>query len=392
MKKTIFFGMLGAMAMLASCSQNEDMPGNNPTEEKAVTFSLQTQQPLTRAAGDGLRYVVAIYDEAGTTEVKDEQTFGETSFSIMLAPGKYTCLFWADYGDANYDAADLTSVSDRKNTAADANSEAFFAKQAITVTDGSAIQVELKRAVAQVVLKENNVLEAGTLKVTFDRPTKFNVNDGTTSETVSGDIKNITFGNKLDGTTTPVEIGSFYVLAPTTEAHLENFKIQYNGEAERKIVNVPMQANYKTNITGKYGADINQQFAIDVNTEWGTPDKESFRMTVGVRCSHTDNDYMSRSCIVVSSTITSAVICGTLDVGRGEITNKAAAISDAAAKGGRLVTFAEFSKLKELGIIYDNNHYYCADYERCWSGEQVTEHDNIPESNLNYYIAFDITE
>lgn len=390
MKKTIFFWMLGAMAMLASCSQNDDMLGNNPTEEKAVTFSLQTQQPLTRAAGDGLRYVVAIYDEAGTTEVKGEQTFNASNFSIMLAPGKYTCLFWADYGEANYNAADLTSVTDLKNTASGANAEAFFAKESITVADGSTISIELNRAVAQVILKENNVLEAGTLKVTYDRPTQFNVNGGTTGGTASEDVKNITLSEKLDGTTTPVEIGSFYVLAPATEAQLGNFKVQYNAEAEKVIANVPIQANHKTNITGKYGADINQGFTINVNTEWGTPDKEGVRLTVGTDYTHT-NGNVTYDCIVISSTGTSAIVC--CKDKQEQATNKNAAISAATSIGARIVTFTEFSKLAELGIITSSfSNYYCADHERCSYRSNIPICDENAEANLTYYIAFDITE
>lgn len=389
MKRTIFFSMLGAMALLASCNQNDDLLGNNPAEEKAVTFSLQTQQPLTRAAGEGLRYVVAIYDEAGTTEVKGEQTFNANNFSIMLASGKYTCLFWADYGEANYNAANLTIVTDLKNTSADANAEAFFAKQSITVSDGSAINVELKRAVAQVILKENNVLEAGTVKVTFDRPLKFNVNGGTTSE-VSADTKSIIVSGKQDGSTTAVELGHFYVLAPTEEAQLKNFKIQYEEEAERVIANVPIQANYKTNITGKYGADIDQQFTISVNTEWGTPDNEGTLLRVG-------SDYYPNEpdralwCSVISSSMDSAVAATVYS--QSGAADKAAAIAAAKSAGGRLVTYDEFIKMVDLKLIPldSTKNYYCDDFERCWYGSTVG-HDNSVEANLPYYIAFDITE
>ena len=94
--------MLGIAAMLASCSQNEELftdKGNNTVQQ--VTFTLATdEKPQTRATTDGLRYVVAVYDEAGTTEVKQETTFANNSFTIMLPPGTYKCLFWADY--ANY--------------------------------------------------------------------------------------------------------------------------------------------------------------------------------------------------------------------------------------------------------------------------------------------------
>lgn len=384
--------MLGAMALLASCNQNDDLLGNNPAEEKAVTFSLQTQQPLTRTAGDGLRYVVAIYDEAGTTEVKGEQTFNASNFSIMLAPGNYTCLFWADYGEANYNAVNLTSVTDLKNTSADANAEAFFAKQSITVSDGSAINVELKRAVAQVILKENDVLEAGTVKVTFDRPLKFNVNGGTTSE-VSADTKSIIVSGKQDGTTTAVELGHFYVLAPTEEAQLKNFKIQYEEETERVIANVPIQANYKTNITGKYGLNIDQQFTISVNTEWETSEKEGTFLMVGDSYRYTNASDTEFDCIVVSSTdLNSAVVaCKTLQTAA---TDKAAAIATAASIGARVVTLAEFTALAKLGIVLNKMSlsYYCDDWERCWYGNSTVEQDNVANAHLPYYIAFDVTK
>ena len=88
MIKKVFL-MLGIAAMLASCSQNEELftdKGNNTVQQ--VTFTLATdEKPQTRATTDGLRYVVAVYDEAGTTEVKQETTFENNSFTIMLPPG-----------------------------------------------------------------------------------------------------------------------------------------------------------------------------------------------------------------------------------------------------------------------------------------------------------------
>lgn len=393
MKKTIFFWMLGVVATLVSCNQSDDMLGNNPTEEKTVTFSLQTQQPVTRAGGEGLRYVVAIYSEDGTTEVKSEETFHADNFSIMLPPGNYTSLFWADYGDANYDATDLTSVTDRKNTTADANAEAFFAKQSITVSDGSAINVELKRAIAQIILKENDVLDAGTIEVTYDRPMKFNVKDGTISETAPGESKSITFNERLDGTVTPVEIGNFYVLAPATEAQLGNFKVQYENETEKVLSNVPIQANYKTNITGKYGANINQQFIIAVDQQWEASDKEGTLFTIGADYQYKNGD-KTYDCIVVSSTLTSGVVaCKTK---QAKAADKAAAMSTAASIGARLTTYDEFLQLTKFGFVngYDFANYYCFDYERCWYlvNSGGAGHDDGLESNLPYYIAFDIPE
>lgn len=383
--------MLGIAAMLASCSQNEELfsdKGNNTVQQ--VTFTLATdEKPQTRATTDGLRYVVAVYDEAGTTEVKQETTFENNSFTILLPPGTYKCLFWADYGSTNYDATDLTSVKELKSTEADANAEAFYANQSVKVSNGNQVNVTLNRAVAKVILRETDVLEPGSMTVTYSHPLSFNVADGTTTGTKS-DTKTLSIANEIQGTTdSPVEIGSFYVLASADEANLDNFITKYN-EEEKTISNVPVQANYQTYITGKYGAKVNQQFLIDVNTTWSTSDKEGKLLNV-------NGDYTlvnksgSYDCIVLSSTGTSAIVaCKTRQAGAK---NKEAAAAKAEAIGGRLVTFAEFELLCDAGIVEDSYaDYYCFDDGRCWYLHGSTGHDDLVESNLEYYVAFDITK
>ena len=383
--------MLGIAAMLASCSQNEELfsdKGNNTVQQ--VTFTLATdEKPQTRATTDGLRYVVAVYDEAGTTEVKQETTFENNSFTIMLPPGTYKCLFWADYGSTNYDTTDSTSVKELKSTEADANAEAFYANQSVKVSNGNQVNVTLNRAVAKVILRETDVLEPGSMTVTYSRPLSFNVADGTTTGTES-DTKTLSIANEIQGTTdSPVEIGSFYVLASADEADLDNFITKYN-EEEKTISNVPVQANYQTYITGKYGAKVNQQFLIDVNTTWSTSDKEG--KLLNVKGDYTlVNKSGSYDCIVLSSTGTSAIVaCKTR---QAEAENKEAAAAKAEAIGGRLVTFAEFGLLCDAGIVEDSYaDYYCSDDGRCYYLHGTIGHDGVVESDLEYYVAFDITK
>ena len=384
--------MLGIAAMLASCSQNEELftdKGNNTVQQ--VTFTLATdEKPQTRATTDGLRYVVAVYDEAGTTEVKQETIFENNCFTILLPPGTYKCLFWADYGSTNYDATDLTSVKDLKSTIANANAEAFYASQSVTVSNGNHVNVTLNRAVAKVILRETDELETGSVTVTYSRPTSFNVADGTTTGTES-DTKTLSIENEIHGTTdSPVEIGSFYVLASAVEANLDNFIIQYNEEENKTISNVPVQANYQTYITGRYGAKVNQQFFIDVNTTWSTSDKEGKLLNVNEDYTLV-NESGSYDCIVLSSTGTSAIIaCKTKQAGAE---NKEAAAAKAEAIGGRLVTFAEFELLCNAGIVEDSYaDYYCSDDGRCYYLHRIAGHDGLVESNLEYYVAFDITK
>ena len=386
--------MLGIAAMLASCSQNEELftdKGNNTVQQ--VTFTLATdEKPQTRATTDGLRYVVAVYDEAGTTEVKQETTFENNSFTIMLPPGTYKCLFWADYGCMYYDATDLTSVKDLKSTIANANAEAFYASQSVEVSNGNQVNVTLNRAVAKVILRETDVLEPGSMTVTYSRPTSFNVADGKTTGTES-DTKTLSIENERHGTTdSPVEIGSFYVLAGSDEANLDNFITKNKKKEKKTISNVPVQANYQTYITGKYGAKINQQFLIDVNTTWSTPHQEGKLLNVNVNGAYTlVNDSGSYASIVLSSTGTSAIIaCKTKQAGAE---NKEAAAAKAEAIGGRLVTFAEFKLLCDAGLIVDSTaDYYCFDDGRCYYLHGIAGHDGLVESDLEYYVAFDITK
>lgn len=390
MIKKVFL-MLGIAAMLASCSQNEELftdKGNNTVQQ--MTFTLATdEKPQTRAATDGLRYVVAVYDETGKTEVKQETIFENNCFTILLHPGTYKCLFWADHGSKNYDATDLKSVKDLKSTEADANAEAFYASQSVKVSNGNQVNVTLNRAVAKVILRETDELETGSVTVTYSRPTSFNVADGKTTGTES-DTKTLSIENEIHGTTdSPVEIGSFYVLASADEANLDNFITQYNEEEKKTISNVPVQANYQTYITGKYGAKINQQFLIDVNTTWSTSNKEGKLLNV-------NGDYTlvnksgSYDCIVLSSTGTSAIVaCKTKQAGAE---NKEAAAAKAEAIGGRLVTFAEFELLCNAGLIKESTaDYYCSDDGRCYNWKGIG-HDGFVESGLEYYVAFDITK
>ena len=390
MIKKVFL-MLGIAAMLASCSQNEELftdKGNNTVQQ--MTFTLATdEKPQTRAATDGLRYVVAVYDETGKTEVKQETIFENNCFTILLHPGTYKCLFWSDHGSKNYDATDLKSVKDLKSTEADANAEAFYASQSVKVSNGNQVNVTLNRAVAKVILRETDELETGSVTVTYSRPTSFNVADGKTTGTES-DTKTLSIENEIHGTTdSPVEIGSFYVLASSDEANLDNFITQYNEEEKKTISNVPVQANYQTYITGKYGAKINQQFLIDVNTTWSTSNKEGKLLNV-------NGDYTlvnksgSYDCIVLSSTGTSAIVaCKTKQAGAE---NKEAAAAKAEAIGGRLVTFAEFELLCNAGLIKESTaDYYCSDDGRCYNWKGIG-HDGFVESGLEYYVAFDITK
>ena len=268
--KKILSLMLGIVAMFASCSQSEELltEGNNAKE---VTFSLTADSQVQTRATGSLRYLMAIYDESGENEVVATTEFGSSTFAVRLDPGKYTCLFWADYGSGNYNASDLKSVVLQDGAT---EVEAFYAKQGITVTDGGTVNVTLSRAVAKVVLKETDRLEAGSITVSYDGFKGFDVSQqaGILPATLT---QTLPIASVLTGSATaPTEVGSFLLLANPDERVLSDFRVQYNSEAENTVTNVPVQANYVTNINGKFSVNVAQQFSITIDDIWVASEKE----------------------------------------------------------------------------------------------------------------------
>lgn len=102
--------MLVIAMVFVSCSQIDELltETNGNTQ---VTFSPTVDGVEQTRADESLRYVMAIYDETETNVVLAETEFTSSSFAVRLDPGKYTCLFWADYGSANYDATNLKNVA-----------------------------------------------------------------------------------------------------------------------------------------------------------------------------------------------------------------------------------------------------------------------------------------
>ena len=266
--KKILFLMLSIAAMLTSCSQNDEVLSDS-SEAQEVKFSLATDPAQSRA--DGLRYVMAIYDENGENAVIAETVYDSSTFSVRLEPGKYTCLFWADYGEANYDAKSLKNIALQANTT---NAEAFFAKKVINVTDNGEESITLHRAVAQVTLKETDYLDPGTMTVSFTEFQGFDVNSGKAVNEVAV-TKTINIAETVQATpAAPVELASYLMLANPAERDLRDFTVQYASEPEKTITNVPVQANYKTYIIGKYGLTVSQTFAITVDENWAEDENE----------------------------------------------------------------------------------------------------------------------
>lgn len=266
--------MLGIAAMFTSCSQSEDLL-NEKNSAKQVTFSLiADSQVQTRATGDKLRYLIAIYDENGENEIVATREYDSNIFNINLDPGTYTCLFWADYGSLNYNIqSGLKNVTVAQNYTISTipNPEAFQAKKTITVTGSGSEAITLTRAVAKVVLKTTNNMEAGDIKASYKGAYGFNVYTG---EGIVNLNKTLTHTLKISNDITatsenPVVIGSFLTLANQNESNLTNITTQYANETEYVIYNVPLQANYETNLIGNFCRNTTK-FTISCDENWIT--------------------------------------------------------------------------------------------------------------------------
>ena len=274
--KRILYIIMCVTALLTGCTEEIDTMREGMSE---VTLTLATDsqyanetEPMakTRSAITMNRYVMEIYtDEActekanlfnnGTTHRKQQTT---PDFSLTLDRSKtYYCLFWADDGsNLSYRVSNLKNVSIGYPTIL--ATLAYAGKTVISNNSGT-LTVTLRRAVAQVVLKDLNGVEAGkTLQLSYPQSANFNVATGKVSGT-----------NYMSPTTTTTattaggEITHFYMLAPREEKAEFELKFKYAEQNWQTISNIPLQANYTTNVTGHYKVVPDEmKFTIDLTS------------------------------------------------------------------------------------------------------------------------------
>lgn len=309
MKKNIFFLMSVAVMMLASCSQNEELLqiDTSANEEVQVIFNVQMPEMKTRTTspdetkeGTAKRYICEVYktdNATGTPDNRLEQR--DSKFTILLEKNTdYVFLLWADNGtaangneDGNYyNAADLKNVQVAGRTDTDNYDElAFYACKQVKISNtGEIADITLNHAVAKVCLYETNLIDANsTLEVSYNPASAFNVADGTTTVAEAAHkleyslTEGVTTANATDGN----KIACFYVLASEKgkAEGLSDITFTLNeqpeaGDTEKKTVktvnNVPLQANYVTNIRGEFSDYTNKGFDVVLNPNWNDDEME----------------------------------------------------------------------------------------------------------------------
>ena len=312
MKKSIFLGMLAALALANSCSTEDNGLSSSENNLKQVTLKVSADGALTRAISDGTsvdQLVYRVFDKNGnaittlnkTTETATDLLSGHT-VTLTLAKGQtYKIAFWAQKADcAAYTVDDNMNVSiDYSGVNNDESRDAFFKTVELTVNEDMTQDVTLKRPFAQINVGTTDAdwtaATAAGLTVTQSKVTvkkaanKLNVVDGT----VSGET-DVTYteanlpGEPLmvdadgDGTKDSYKYLSMCYVLPNdatdgTQKTLASTEFTFKPADGTDVIikdglqNVPLQRNYRTNIVG----DIltrSQQFKIVVDPAFDEPD------------------------------------------------------------------------------------------------------------------------
>ena len=329
MKKLIFsLSALAALLLAGSC-QRENL---EPVQQGGtVTYTVQVPGALaTKADGDGFVAYYEVYRQ-GDVETPDaapvyegSEAFQNGSANIELEfvkNQKFVVLFWAQKeGSKVYDIKDLRKVSiskAQKLTSNNFDAEVFagndFVENCASTKGGN---VELVRPIAQLNIATNaEGLYLGTKLVELIKSyvkviglsATYNVYKGYGSaETANAayGMADVPTGTVTVGTKPYTYVAMNYIgFMPQSDITVDvDFTIQTSeGNINHTVSNVPVKANYKTNIIGNlitatddYSVTLSQQWedeeytkvvvstAVDLQTEVNNiPDGETGVITLG---------------------------------------------------------------------------------------------------------------
>lgn len=274
--KKISLWMLGIAAMLASCSQNEELLQDGTDNGlSTVTITAQVEDGVktraTHAEDDAItRCILQVREvggnSTGTSYNGMAQADGSYKFTLSLKKEvKYDFLFWAD--DESYTATNLTAITPTKSKKPGI---AYFGSILDTeLTSG--MTVSLTHAVSKVTVKTTGTLPTGkNVAVNIPTYTGFDVKAGDVTGTSTGQ----NFAANYTTEITNNEVYSFYVLAKRDGYLAPTTIISCDGE-NTTLSNVPLQMNYRTVISGDI-ANINKvvgDITATVVSDWAG-DKE----------------------------------------------------------------------------------------------------------------------
>lgn len=308
MKK--YFSLLAGFILLVfTACQSDELVNGGRNGEVAASFSVQLpddgHSAATRAtAGDGTsvnRCIMEIYlnDELYKREVSAVQADGLTAkFDIRLVTSQtYDFVFWADHvasvegenikTDLHYNTADLRKIAmtgTYSGSSKDDTRDAFYANLSKLVTNAFTANVELTRPFGQLNIKTEDLgtipanqkteLTPATATLSFKNLyTGFNAATGD----LIGEPVAVSYQAAAEVVDAAGNLTIDYLFAPqNVEQHLVNMTLAVNNASGKQITtkdlnNIPVQRNYKTNVTGNLltvSGDVN----VKVVPAFSSPD------------------------------------------------------------------------------------------------------------------------
>ena len=299
MKKLFTYLAVAMLGMAAASCQKEI--GVTEAGKGNVVFTIETRGVSTKAIGDGENVDIVYYEIykaenghknsvkggepliTGNTKIVGKRA--ELSLNL-LKDQNYVALFWANvhgYGEQYYDVEDLRKVkvqyvtAEKKNAAANDEDRAAFCQRHDFSTGKSGVNnqsVELVRPFAQINLGTTVeslnldyriVLEKSKMEIA-GAGTVFNVAE----MKATGDYTHVIYDfnavpaqNLTVGEKEYAYAGMNYILVPTNQSTV---KLTYDimtdvGTVNRTVLDVPVQANYRTNLLGNL---LTQETRIEI--------------------------------------------------------------------------------------------------------------------------------
>ena len=296
--KNIIYLLLALPLLFASCSNDAAIANEEAVE---ISFCAELPQAMGTRATSTLnvdKVYCAVFEngtEVARLRKEIDIVAGQSiSFTPTLIKGRtYDVAFWASKSGA-YDMTDMTAISRATGTTLpESDFDAFTAHTTVSVESSKEVSISLTRPFAQLNLGVtpedwNGVASESTFNMTpttssisLTGKSKFNAVTGL----AVGEDATITYNLTASGeefivNSTYKNIATCYVMIEG--GGKQNFNIKFsvydqNGDVIREdveITEVPLQANYKTNVLGglltgtvTYKITLNEGFNADENNK-----------------------------------------------------------------------------------------------------------------------------
>lgn len=301
-------GMLSAIVAFTSCNKDE-LSSSSSGKEVTVTLSTQLPSPTTKTRavseeiadipGFHLRYVLEVWTKETAPKLYKREVIAaneqnQAQFKISLLNGReFDILLWADYAregytvDLHYNTGSESGlkavtrsnptsntpyVDEEKDYTLAPTRDAFFAHTTVTASADVTENITLKRAVSQLNIYTTDFADVPegykptNTQVIISSASSFNVLGENSFG--SADWKTTVAINPT-ATTGKNKVFTGYYFTSAKGKNIVNFDANFRDASGSVIVtynmsNIPIQQNYRTNITG---ALLTKQGTINVETE-----------------------------------------------------------------------------------------------------------------------------